>query len=141
MCLTISLLVNGDIDIWLFIIQSAIGKTAPTISPSVRRGSATLPTITCTGGMFFFTSEFYKWHMVPHFNSCICAPGFPRWCWWYRAHLPVQETQETRVRSLGQEDPLEEGMAAHSSILAWRVQWTEEPGELQSTGLQRVGHD
>ena len=45
------------------------------------------------------------------------------------------------VRSLGQEDPLEEGMATHSSILAWRIPWTEDPGGLQSTGLQRVGHD
>ena len=49
--------------------------------------------------------------------------------------------QETRVRSLGQEDPLEKEMATHSSILAWRISWTEEPGRLQSTGLQRVGHD
>ena len=49
--------------------------------------------------------------------------------------------QETRVRSLGQEDPLEEGMATHSSILAWRIPWTEEPGGLQSMGSQRVGHD
>ena len=49
--------------------------------------------------------------------------------------------QETRVRSLGQEDPLEEGVATHSSILAWRIPWTEEPGGLQSTGSQRVGHD
>ena len=49
--------------------------------------------------------------------------------------------QETRVRSLGQEDPLEKGMAIHSSILAWRIPWTEEPGELQSIGFQRVGHD
>ena len=48
---------------------------------------------------------------------------------------------ETRVRSLGWEDPLEEGMAIHSSILGWRTPWTEEPGGLQSTGLQRVGHD
>ena len=53
-----------------------------------------------------------------------------------------------QVRSLGREDPLEEGMATHSSILAWRVPWTEEPGRLQSTGSQRVrvescrvGHD
>ena len=46
-----------------------------------------------------------------------------------------------RVRSLGQEDPLEEGMATHSSIPAWRIPWTEEPGGLQSTGLQRFGHD
>ena len=45
------------------------------------------------------------------------------------------------VQSLGWEDPLEEGMAAHSSILAWRIPWTEEPGGLQSMGLQRVPHD
>ena len=49
--------------------------------------------------------------------------------------------QETRVPSLSQEDPLEEGMAAHSSDLAWRIPWTEEPGGLQSTGSHRVGHD
>ena len=49
--------------------------------------------------------------------------------------------QETRVRSLGQEDLLEKGMATHSSTLAWRIPWTEEPGELQSRGSQRVGHD
>ena len=49
--------------------------------------------------------------------------------------------QETWVRSLGQEDPLEEGTAAHSSILAWRVPWTEELDGLQSMGSQRVGHD
>ena len=46
-----------------------------------------------------------------------------------------------QVQSLGQEDPLEEGMATHSSILAWRVPWTEEPDGLQSMGLQRVRHD
>ena len=49
--------------------------------------------------------------------------------------------QETQVQTLGQEDPLEEGKATHSSTLAWRIPWTEEPGGLQSTGLQRVGHD
>ena len=48
---------------------------------------------------------------------------------------------ETRVQSLGQEDPLEEGMATYSSVLAWRIPWTEEPGGLQSIGLQRVRHD
>ena len=53
----------------------------------------------------------------------------------------TQETQETRVRSLGWDDPLEEGMATHSSILAWRIPRTEEPGGIQSIGLQRVGHD
>ena len=46
-----------------------------------------------------------------------------------------------RIQSLGQEDRLEEGMAAHSSILAWRITWTEEPGRLQSMGLQKVEHD
>ena len=49
--------------------------------------------------------------------------------------------QETQVQSLGQEDPLEKGMATHSSILAWRIPWTEEPGVLLSMGLQRVGHN
>ena len=49
--------------------------------------------------------------------------------------------QETWVWSPGQEDPLEKGMATHSSILAWRIPWIEEPGRLQSTGSQRVGHD
>ena len=57
-------------------------------------------------------------------------------------NLPVrQKTQETLVQSLGWEDPLEEGMATHSSILAWRIPWVEEPGRLQSMGSQRVGHD
>ena len=53
----------------------------------------------------------------------------------------MQETQETRVQSLGLEDLLEEEMTTHSSILAWEMPWTEEPGGLQSMGLQRVGHD
>ena len=54
-------------------------------------------------------------------------------------HPPAM--RETEVRSLGQEDPLEEGMATHSSVLAWRIPWTEEPGGLQPIRLQRVGHD
>ena len=49
--------------------------------------------------------------------------------------------QETQVQSLGQEDPLEKEMATHSSILAWKIPWTEEPSRLQSMGSQRVGHD
>ena len=52
----------------------------------------------------------------------------------------MQEVQETWVRSLGGRDALEEGMATHLSILAWRIPWTEKPGGLQSIGLQRVGH-
>ena len=53
----------------------------------------------------------------------------------------MQEMQQTQVQSLGREDPLEEGMTTHSSILAWRIPWTEEPGRLQSIELQRLGHD
>ena len=49
--------------------------------------------------------------------------------------------QETQVRFLGQEDPLEEGMTTHSSTLAWRIPWAEKPGGLQSTDWQRVRHD
>ena len=49
--------------------------------------------------------------------------------------------QETRIQFLGQEDSMEKGMATHSSILAWRILWTEEPGGLQSMVSQRVGHD
>ena len=54
-------------------------------------------------------------------------------------HLPAM--WETQVQSLGQEHPLEKEMEIHSSTLAWKIPWTEEPDRLQSTGLQRVGHD
>ena len=54
-------------------------------------------------------------------------------------NLPVM--QETWIQYQAQEDPLEKGMATHSSILSWRIPWTEEPGGLQSMGLQRVRHD
>ena len=54
-------------------------------------------------------------------------------------HLPAM--QETRVHSLGLEDPLEKEMATHSSTLAWKIPWTEEPSQLQFMVLQRVGHD
>ena len=54
---------------------------------------------------------------------------------------PMQQIQETQVRSLAREDPLEEGMATHPSILAWRIPRTEEPGGLQSMGSQGVRHD
>ena len=54
-------------------------------------------------------------------------------------NLPAK--QETLVQSLGEEDPLKKGMATHSSILVWRIPWTEEPGRLESMGSVRVGHD
>ena len=62
----------------------------------------------------------------------------------YGASLVAQNLPamwETQVRSLGWKDPLEKEMATHSSTLAWRIPWREEPGELQSMGSQRVGHD
>ena len=59
---------------------------------------------------------------------------------WVKNPPAMQETQETQVQSLGQEDPLEEEMATGSSIGPWRVPWTEEPGRLQSVGSHRVRH-
>ena len=60
---------------------------------------------------------------------------------WVKNPPAMQETQETWVQSLGREDPLEEGMMTRSSVLAWIIPWTEEPGRLQSMGSQRVEHD
>ena len=62
-----------------------------------------------------------------------CGEGFP--------HGSDHKESAYKVRDLGWEDPLEKGMATHSSILAWRNLWTEEPGRLQSLGSQRIGHD
>ena len=67
--------------------------------------------------------------------------GLPRWHSGTEPDLPMQETQETWVRSQGREDPLEDEIATHSSILAWRIPWIEKPGGLQSTGSQRVRRD
>ena len=60
---------------------------------------------------------------------------------WVKNLPAVQKTQEMQVQSLGWEDPPEQGMATHSSILAWRIPWTEEPDGLQSIGLQKAKHD
>ena len=77
-------------------------------------------------------------------------PGKPPFKYWVRLNTDsvVAQTvkclptmRETRVRSLGREDPLGKEMATHSSTLAWKIPWTEEPGRLQSMGSQRVGHD
>ena len=84
----------------------------------------------------------YKYY---DYEVCMCMNGS-----WYRMHwaslvaqlvknLPV--VQKTLVQSLGWEDPLEKEMATHSSILAWKISWREEPGGLQSMGSQRVGYD
>ena len=60
---------------------------------------------------------------------------------WVKNLPAIQETQETQVQSLGGEDPLKKERATHSSILAWEIPCTEEPGGLQSKGSQRAGHD
>ena len=70
------------------------------------------------------------------FVSC---PKFPPGVAQTVKHLSAM--QETRVQSLGWEDPLEKEMAIHSRTIAWKIPWTEEPGRLQSMGSQRVGHD
>ena len=76
----------------------------------------------------------------PNSPYLCCPVGFPGSS--MVKNLPaMQEMQETWVQSLGREDPLEEGMVTHSSILAWRIPWTEEAGGLQSIGSQRVGHN
>ena len=61
--------------------------------------------------------------------------------WWLSGKKNLPAMQETHVLSLGQEDPLEEGMAIHSSILTWSIPWIEKPGRLKFMGLQRVKHD
>ena len=65
--------------------------------------------------------------------------GLP--CWLRPYRICLQYKRLAHIQSLGWEDPLEEGMATHSSILAWRIPWTEEPGGLQSMASQRVRHD
>ena len=72
--------------------------------------------------------------------TCMCAWEASQVAQWLRSPLPMQETQETRVRSLGWEDPLEKETATHSGILAWRIPWIEEPGGLQSMRALRVRH-
>ena len=72
----------------------------------------------------------------------LCACMYTYWASLVAQRLKrLPPTRETWVRSLGQEDPLEKEMATHSSTLTWRILWTEEPGGLQSTGSQRVGHN
>ena len=73
--------------------------------------------------------------------DAICNTGFPSGTSGKEPACRRRTRKEMQVRPLGRKDPLEKGVATHSGILAWRIPWTEEPGELQSIGLQRVGHD
>ena len=92
-------------------------------------------------GTLVIKSMFQKWTERKEEGSkrgSLCWPRAPLVAQRLK-HLPAM--QETWVWSLGWEDPLEKEMATHSSILAWKIPWTEEPGRLYSTGQQRVGHD
>ena len=86
--------------------------------------------------LYVVSSQAYDWFLALFLAYKIS--GLPWWLSGKRTHLPMQETQ---VQFLGREDPREKEMATHSNILAWRIPWTEEPGGLQSMGLQRIGHD
>ena len=109
------------------------------------------PSLILSYSMFFqhrFLDILEPVHFINEWDSLI-RPSISKKCHYYLKlgllvaqrlkHLPPM--QETWVRFLGQEDPLEKEMAIHSSILAWRVPWMEESGRLQSMGSQRVGHD
>ena len=79
---------------------------------------------------------------TPYRYICEHINRFPRWLGGEKQvhHLLKQEMKETWVQSLGRDGPLEEEMATHSSILAWRIPWTEKPGGQQAMGSERVGH-
>ena len=79
---------------------------------------------------YFPPSSLHPWLGIPHWASLVAQMV---------KNLPAM--WDTRVQSLGQEDPLEKEMATHSSILAWKIPWTEEPGGLPSMESHRVGHD
>ena len=82
--------------------------------------------------------RFFSHPLLESFGECAPVKGASLVAQMVK-HLPIM--QETLVQSLGQEDPLEKEMATYSGTLAWRIPWMEEPGELQSMGSQRVGHD
>ena len=81
-------------------------------------------------------------HLFKNFPQFVVIHTVKTWAFLVAQRVKRLPTmQEARVRSLGQEDPLEKEMATHSNIHAWKIPWTEEPGGLQSMGSQRVGHD
>ena len=82
-----------------------------------------------------------QWPPGPILDSSLTNTGLPSWHSGKESTSQCRRWQEIRVRTQGQEDPQEKEMATHSSIFPWEVSWTEEPGRLQSMGLQRVGHD
>ena len=137
-------------------------KILPDIQPGFRKGRGTRDQIVNIHWIIEKAREFQKKYLLLLYWICqriwLCGSqqtvensardgntrppylsiGSP---WWTQVVKRLPAMRETRVRSLGQEDSLEKEMATHSSILAWRILWTEKPGRLQSTGSQRVGHD
>ena len=100
--------------------------------------------IICVQRLFHLWLLPHTWEMVENWGRNLELFGVTHLSRGFSSGLYGKESvciQETRVQSLGREDPLEEGMAIHSSILAWRIPWTEEPSRPQSWGSQRVGHD
>ena len=95
-----------------------------------------VPVLLCFSLLFFWDTT-YRWNIFVF----LCLTYFSCTSLVAQRLKRLPPMQETRVRSLGQEDPLEKEMAIHSSILAWRIPWMEKPSRLQSTGSQRVGHD
>ena len=134
----------------------------------IKPGSPALQVDSCTGGGFFTNWAMREIQIKTTIRYYITSMRMATWkkkktennkCWqrcgmtgvlvhcWWECRVVAQmvkrlsTVQETWVQSLSWEDPLEEGMATHSSVVAWKIPWTEEPGSLQSMGSQRVGHD
>ena len=102
--------------------------------------------VSCIVGRFFTTREtlvlIYTHVILFYKQKSLCnIIIYSLNAQWVKNPPAVRETQEMQVWSLGGEDPLEEGVVTHSSILAWRISWTEDPDGLQSVGLQRVRYD
>ena len=124
-------------DMLLLQVSGRCRRCAPPSSASRCRREARPDTTPPPRGLCPAVSPPFSLHC-----SQIPSPLASQMAQWIKNHLPaMQEMQEMRVQSLGRDDTLEEGMATHSSILAWRIPWMEKPGRLQSMGSQRVRHD
>ena len=118
------------------------GPGIKPVSPAFQGGFLTLDHQGNLQILFLFLRLFKQFFWCePLLKSLLNSLGLPRWCSGEKSHLPMQETQETWVWSLGWKDPLELEMATCSRICAWKIQWTEEPDGLQFMRLQRVGQD
>ena len=114
---------------------------------AARQASPSLTISQCLPTPMSIESVMPSNHLILCHPLLLCLQSFPVWGsypmnWIFTSGGPsIGATQETRIWSLAREDPLKKEMAAHFSILVWRIPWTEEPGGLQSIGSQRVGHN